>query len=372
MSTQSNTPSFYIPFVFTQTTDEKIKTVMEVAYEFGKVKYIDRVLKVDADGKPHYSLYIHFETFNYDERTEKFLKHAADKNDPPRLYYDYGKSGYWKVMINTQVGKHTEMRVKIDYDAEPEPTRPAQVSQLSIALGLTQPYLTQEWFNDNGVFPVMSLNPSAETFVPMESAPCLQSPCLTAWINDNNDDGVFPVMSLNPSAETFVPMESAPCLQSPCLTAWINDNNDDGEFPVMSLNPSTETFVPMESAPCLPEIPKPQLNRPVKPMLPRVIWNKTQQFKSVNFTVLHDSISLDENENSSLFQELLLCSRTKYTATKMVKKLVDDDYESSSESANTDDYESGTAEIVNDAQYEDENDEEKKDEDHLSEITFES
>ena len=333
MSTQSNTPSFYIPFVFTQTTDEKIKTVMEVAYEFGKVKYIDRVLKVDADGKPHYSLYIHFETFNYDERTEKFLKHAADKNDPPRLYYDYGKSGYWKVMINTQVGKHTEMRVKIDYDAEPEPTRPAQVSQLSIALGLTQPYLTQEWFNDNGV---------------------------------------FPVMSLNPSAETFVPMESAPCLQSPCLTAWINDNNDDGEFPVMSLNPSTETFVPMESAPCLPEIPKPQLNRPVKPMLPRVIWNKTQQFKSVNFTVLHDSISLDENENSSLFQELLLCSRTKYTATKMVKKLVDDDYESSSESANTDDYESGTAEIVNDAQYEDENDEEKKDEDHLSEITFES
>jgi hypothetical protein len=152
-------------------------------------------------------------------------------------------------------------------------------------------------------------------------------------------------------------------------------------FPVMSLNPIAETFVPLSVAPGLPKIPKPpQLNRgrPVKPMLPRVVWNKQQeQRSSVQFTVLNDSIPLDANENSSLFQELLICSQSKYAATKMVKRLVDDDYESSSESANTDDYESATAtELIKYAGDQDQDkvqddEEDHDDDDDISDITNE-
>ena len=98
-------PSLYIPFVFTQTTDEKIINVIEFAYGLGKVAYIDRITREDANGSYHNSIYIHFETFNFNERTERFLEHAKNKNDPPRLYYEYGKPWFWKAMINTQIGK---------------------------------------------------------------------------------------------------------------------------------------------------------------------------------------------------------------------------------------------------------------------------
>ena len=98
-------PSLYIPFVFTQTTDEKIINVIEFAYGLGKVAYIDRITREDANGSYHNSIYIHFETFNFNERTERFLEHAKNKNDPPRIYYEYGKPWFWKAMINTQIGK---------------------------------------------------------------------------------------------------------------------------------------------------------------------------------------------------------------------------------------------------------------------------
>ena len=100
MSTEQ-VPSLYIPFVFTQTTDDKIKTVIEEEYQFGKIKQIDRVLK---DGHcQHHSLYIYFHSFNTDEVTKSFLEHAKDTRDPPRLYYEEGKPWYWKAMLNRRV-----------------------------------------------------------------------------------------------------------------------------------------------------------------------------------------------------------------------------------------------------------------------------
>lgn len=116
MSSTNTLPSLYIPFVYTSTEDEKIRSVIELDYCLGKISYIDYLLKENADGVTYYSLYIHFETFNFDEITEKFLEHAKDKNDPPRLYYEYGKSYFWKVMLNTSVGKNTCPRVKLDYN----------------------------------------------------------------------------------------------------------------------------------------------------------------------------------------------------------------------------------------------------------------
>jgi hypothetical protein len=109
-------PSLYIPFVFTQTTEEEIIKVIEVAYELGKVAYIDRILREDVNGSFHNSIYVHFETFNFNEVTERFLEHAKDKNDPPRLYYQYGKPWFWKVMLNTKIGKYELPHAKVDHN----------------------------------------------------------------------------------------------------------------------------------------------------------------------------------------------------------------------------------------------------------------
>jgi hypothetical protein len=110
-------PSFFVPYVLTDVTDEKIKHVFEISYGIGKVKFIDRVLKEDLHGN-HYSIYIFFETFNFDERTIRLLEHSQIKENPPRFYYDYGEPGYWKVLLNNTERKHNFPSKKINLDDE--------------------------------------------------------------------------------------------------------------------------------------------------------------------------------------------------------------------------------------------------------------
>jgi len=160
MSTNQNQiPSLYIPFVYTQTTDEKITAVIEDDYDLGQVKYIDRILKENYDGTSHYSVYVHFETFNFNERTERFLEHAKNTFDPPRLYYDCDNSWFWKVMVNNRVGKHVAPAIKVDYVAPPKIIAPPRLINWLFA------------DNDDGVMPVIALDPMAALFMPI--APCL-------------------------------------------------------------------------------------------------------------------------------------------------------------------------------------------------------
>jgi len=116
---ESILPSFFVPYILTDITDEKIKQVFEISYEIGKVKFIDRVLKEDLHGNNYYSIYVFFDSFNFDERTIRLLEHSQIKENPPRFYYNYGESGYWKIMLNNSERKHNAPSKKINLDSVP-------------------------------------------------------------------------------------------------------------------------------------------------------------------------------------------------------------------------------------------------------------
>ena len=51
-------PSFFVPYIKTSVTDEKIKHVFEESYYLGKIKKIVKVLKKDQAGNNYYSIYV--------------------------------------------------------------------------------------------------------------------------------------------------------------------------------------------------------------------------------------------------------------------------------------------------------------------------
>jgi hypothetical protein len=124
MSNQQNLPSFFVPYIQVNVTDEKLKNVFEDDYKFGKISFIDRVLKENSKGIAYYSIYIFFETFNYNNDTNNFLEKSKIKEDPARVYYYFYKIGhslYWKVLFNTSPRKHSAPAIKVDLKtSEPE------------------------------------------------------------------------------------------------------------------------------------------------------------------------------------------------------------------------------------------------------------
>jgi hypothetical protein len=112
----SDLPSFFVPYVMTNVTDEKIKHVFEISYAIGRVKFIDRVLKEDLHGNNYYSIYVFFDSFNFDEITIRLLEHSQIKENPPRFYYDYGEPGYWKILLNVSDRKHNAPSKKINLE----------------------------------------------------------------------------------------------------------------------------------------------------------------------------------------------------------------------------------------------------------------
>jgi hypothetical protein len=112
----SDLPSFFVPYVMTNVTDEKIKHVFEISYAIGRVKFIDRVLKEDLHGNNYYSIYVFFDMFIFDEITIRLLEHSQIKENPPRFYYDYGEPGYWKILLNVSDRKHNAPSKKINLD----------------------------------------------------------------------------------------------------------------------------------------------------------------------------------------------------------------------------------------------------------------
>jgi len=94
-------PSFFVPLIDGNVSDEKIKELFEISYQLGKIKLIDRVLKEDKLGNVYNSIYIFFDSFNFDEITIKFLEQSKVKSNPARVYYNVEKTLYWKVLLNT-------------------------------------------------------------------------------------------------------------------------------------------------------------------------------------------------------------------------------------------------------------------------------
>jgi hypothetical protein len=104
MTTNNNKQtSLFIPHIFANIDEERIRGVVEDTAKYGKVDQIDLIPKKSADGKAYNSAYIHFESWNEDEKTQKFLAHLKDATKQTHLVYD--KPWYWIVLENTSSDK---------------------------------------------------------------------------------------------------------------------------------------------------------------------------------------------------------------------------------------------------------------------------
>lgn len=102
MTTNNNT-SLFIPHIFANISEERIKSVIENAAKYGEVEQIDLVPKKSTDGKAYNSAYIHMKKWNQDEKTQKFLAHLKDTSKQTHIIYD--KPWYWIVLENTSSDK---------------------------------------------------------------------------------------------------------------------------------------------------------------------------------------------------------------------------------------------------------------------------
>jgi len=140
MTTTNNT-SLFIPHIFANISEERIKSVIENAAKYGQVEQIDLVPKKSADGKAAYnSAYIHFKSWNQDEKTQKFLAHLKDTSKQTHIIYD--KPWYWIVLENTSSDKKKTNAKTLDMKEFPPLTAPgAPVAPLT---PLTPPGTPQE------------------------------------------------------------------------------------------------------------------------------------------------------------------------------------------------------------------------------------
>ncbi len=99
----TNNTSLYIPHIFANISEERIRSVIENAAKYGQVEQIDLVPKKSADGKAYNSAYIHMKNWNQDEKTQKFLAHLKDTTKQTHIVYD--KPWYWIVLENTSSEK---------------------------------------------------------------------------------------------------------------------------------------------------------------------------------------------------------------------------------------------------------------------------
>ena len=95
--------SLFIPHVFSNIDDERIKSVIENGYKLGTIDSIDKISKTSPDGKTYNSVYIHFKSWNDDEKTKKFLMRLKDTTKESHIIYD--KPWFWIVLENTSANK---------------------------------------------------------------------------------------------------------------------------------------------------------------------------------------------------------------------------------------------------------------------------
>lgn len=116
MSNQIQLPSFFLPYVEANISDNDIKRVFEMHYDLGKISFIDRIQKMDADGYVYFWVYIHFQCFNWDDRTFDFVRDSKNFKNPPRVYYVQNyPTKFWKVLFNKATRKPSMPEIKISH-----------------------------------------------------------------------------------------------------------------------------------------------------------------------------------------------------------------------------------------------------------------
>lgn len=162
----NNNTSLFIPHIFANISEERIKSVIENAAKYGQVEQIDLVPKKNADGKAYNSAYIHMKSWNQDEKTQKFLAHLKDTSKQTHIIYD--KPWFWIVLENTSSDKK---KTKIlDMKEFPPLTAQATVQ--------TPPGTPQEvWANLREPEPVTP--PRANRDLPLPGAPTRKPKAVT-------------------------------------------------------------------------------------------------------------------------------------------------------------------------------------------------
>jgi hypothetical protein len=98
-SSLSSFPSFYIPRVFKNISEERVIGVFE-NLGFGKVDHVDFVRRRGEKGDEYNSVYVHFATMTDSTMVRRFLDKLQNggQQNPPRVVYD--DPWYWIVLEN--------------------------------------------------------------------------------------------------------------------------------------------------------------------------------------------------------------------------------------------------------------------------------
>ena len=91
------TLSLFIPRVFTNITSEYIRNIID-KHEYGEVKYIDMIPKVDHKGRKYNMVYIRFHYWYDTEIVHNFQKRVLNPVKEARIVYD--DPYYWVVRQN--------------------------------------------------------------------------------------------------------------------------------------------------------------------------------------------------------------------------------------------------------------------------------
>lgn len=108
--------SLYIPHVFNNITDDRIRKIF-MDQELGEVSRIDKVARVDKNGKNYNSVYIHFNSWTESTSVNNFQARVMNPEKNARIIYD--DPWHWIVLENTGA-KHDSGARKVCIDVEEE------------------------------------------------------------------------------------------------------------------------------------------------------------------------------------------------------------------------------------------------------------
>jgi len=177
----TNKTSLFIPHIFANISEERIKSVIENAAKYGQVEQIDLVPKKNADGKAYNSAYIHMKKWNQDEKTQKFLTHLKDTSKQTHIIYD--KPWFWIVLENTSSDKKKTKTL----DMKEFPPLTAPVAPLKPQATVETPPGTPQAVWANLREPELVTPPRANRDLPLPGAPIRKPKAVTSVRNLNQE-----------------------------------------------------------------------------------------------------------------------------------------------------------------------------------------
>jgi hypothetical protein len=136
-----NNLSVFVPHVF-PNFDQKY--VAEAFSAIGEVNRVDLVGKLDRDGKPFNSAYIHFNKWWDDWEHSKHIQREIEKNGSAQFYHDDSKY-YWIVLPNTSK-KHNPAQPKHKIDIGADKSINSKVVQThQVVVAPSSPFDPEEW-----------------------------------------------------------------------------------------------------------------------------------------------------------------------------------------------------------------------------------